>query len=313
VNTVKELCQVGLSTYNIAKKLKLQLKDVKKEIKINNYKLEKVDFSFNLEQDVQDLHILGVSHKNISQRFKISRDKVDKISYNLVPNNYDEDYILNYNIFDKLDSDAKNYWLGFIFGICKNDINTLNFIVDEKSLLEKFCNFINLDLKYISQTELLNSKKQIYYRYMLEIKNKHVCETLQKLGLSTNKYKTIYPTFNHESQNRNFIRGLFDARGHLTMSSSNNEWKLRLPNNQLICNEVQLQIKNHTCRDVRPANFQEVPKSVILEATGNEQVAAICDWLYDNSTDNIRSDYLYNKFNELKSQQNNRSFLKSRI
>jgi hypothetical protein len=126
--------------------------------------------------------------------------------------------VYNENYFEKIDSEDKAYFLGFIFadGSIINDVNkfryqvTLKLHIKDKHILESFIESINGEM-------LLWKHNQ---RDIVEVKfsGKKMVNDLINLGVIQNKTFTLqYPTIN-ESLERHFLRGYFDGDGCIRIS-----------------------------------------------------------------------------------------------
>ena len=148
-----------------------------------------------------------------------------KINYILKKNNIQKSfsesrrkYNLDINYFDEIDTPNKAYILGFLYADGYNNrINNtvvLSLKREDEEILEKI------------NTELKNEKPIYRYdyinnydgkeRHMSEVifASKHMCESLEKLGVIQNKTFTItFPNFLKENLYPHFIRGLFDGDG----------------------------------------------------------------------------------------------------
>lgn len=119
---------------------------------------------------------------------------------------------VNRYIFEKIDTEEKAYWLGFLYadgsvGSTDNRIE-LGLAEIDKNHIEKFKNFIGLDNK-ISYREKSKS-----YRYAF--KDKIFKEILIKQGCVPKKSLILkFPTEEQVPNNliRHFIRGYFDGDG----------------------------------------------------------------------------------------------------
>lgn len=125
----------------------------------------------------------------------------------------------NKNIFNKIDTEEKAYWLGFLYadGSVGSNDNRVELGLAEKDYnhLVKFKNFIGLNnsISYRPQTKS--------YRY--SFKDKTFKENLIKLGCIPQK--SLILKFPSEEQVptyllRHFMRGYFDGDGHFTNTDS---------------------------------------------------------------------------------------------
>lgn len=130
---------------------------------------------------------------------------------------------VNETVFDKIDTEEKAYWLGFMFadGFVLSTDNTIGLDLAEKDFhhLEKYKLFLNFtgNLR-ISNTNFPNSK-----RVRLEFSSKHMKQTLIQLGCTPKKSLTlIFPDasiFSDITLIRHFIRGYVDGDGCLTFQN----------------------------------------------------------------------------------------------
>lgn len=149
---------------------------------------------------------LGVHRSCILQRFKKQGIKVE---------NFQNSLRFNENIFDKIDSEEKAYWLGFIYadGYISNRDNNKKYGF-ELSLALKDFNHLEKFNKFISNKAIVKCDS---YRCRVMFSNKHVWNTLNNYGCTPNKSLTLkFPDkniFSNENLIIHFIRGYFDGDG----------------------------------------------------------------------------------------------------
>lgn len=134
----------------------------------------------------------------------------------------------NEHVFDKIDSEEKAYWLGFIFA--DGSIGSTPLQEDKKATytmelslkgedsehLEKFNIFMGYDGNNV---KISNSKcnEKIFKRCRWKIANKHLWNTLNDLGCTPCKSLSLkFPNesiFESKDLIRHFIRGYFDGDG----------------------------------------------------------------------------------------------------
>lgn len=130
---------------------------------------------------------------------------------------------VNETVFDKIDTEEKAYWLGFMFadGFILSTDNTIGLDLAEKdfSHLEKYKRFLEFtgELK-ISNTNFPNSK-----RVRLEFGSKYMKQILIQYGCTPKKSLTLkFPDINIFSNKelvKHFIRGYVDGDGCLTFQN----------------------------------------------------------------------------------------------
>lgn len=208
--------ETGISLYNVLKHLKHE------GVNVYNKKNE-VKWNVN---DFVDLYNKGYSLVEIGKQFNLSTATVSnalkKINFKVV--NKQNETKFNENVFDVIDSEEKAYWLGFIYadGYVSNSRNTfeLSLGLKDKNHLLKFARFMSYE----------NNVKIDNYRCRFIVVNKHLKQTLVKLGVVPNKSLILtFPNtlqiplklFNH------FIRGYYDGDGTI-LTKETSKTKLRV-------------------------------------------------------------------------------------
>lgn len=127
-------------------------------------------------------------------------------------------YALNENYFDEIDTSNKAYILGFLYADGYNNrINNsvvLSLSKEDREILEKISEEVGSN-KPLFESDYVN-KNDGTERHMLilTMASKHMCESLEKWGLTQNKTFTItFPDFLREDLIPHFIRGYFDGDG----------------------------------------------------------------------------------------------------
>jgi len=131
------------------------------------------------------------------------------------------------NFFDKIDTEEKSYWLGFLFAdgyvrIRKDKYGELKLKLQYRDInhIELFKNHINsnnviktVDEKYKYKGEIKTTKSSTFSIYSTKIVN-----DLINLGCTENKSKTIiFPDDLPKELIRHFIRGFFDGDGCVSL------------------------------------------------------------------------------------------------
>lgn len=155
----------------------------------------------------------GVSRWTITDRFK-------KLGIDIT--NKQNRCKFNNKIFDKIDTEEKAYWLGFIFAdgyigstpLQNNKKSVYNFeislqLTDVKHL-QKFKEFINYEKEVVTDS----------YRCRIMFANKYFWTVLNNYGCTPKKSLTLkFPEvsiFENENLIKHFIRGYFDGDGCLS-------------------------------------------------------------------------------------------------
>lgn len=132
-------------------------------------------------------------------------------------------YTLNKTYFSNINTPAKAYILGFIFGdgcITNKFHSTLAIYVKDLDILE----YIKKELEYTGPIHTYDNHGTA--KYSLRITNKILCRDLMSWGCTPNKAKTLrFPTNIKNKYIKYFITGLFDADGYVHIPTEDYKWK----------------------------------------------------------------------------------------
>lgn len=232
----------------------------------------------------------GVSHKAIA--VVLEEKGIDRNSaLSVRKHNLDEHY------FDSIDTPNKAYILGLLYSDgnnCKQK-GTVRIQLQEgdRDILEK----IRKELKYSKELTYIDCSKRVYGNgyvsknmYSLDIYSKHMCDTLEKIGVIPNKSLTLtFPECITEDLIPHFIRGYMDGDGHISKKS----YCITLTSTELFCLSVQSYIKNILGIDgkvVDASCHNGITK--VYQICRKEQTKIFLDFIYKNA-----SIYLDRKYN----------------
>lgn len=124
-------------------------------------------------------------------------------------------YYVNDEIFNRIDTEEKAYWLGFICADGHVSDTSLVVEINGKDILhlEKMKKFLQ------SEHVIRNTRKNCV---ILSIGSGKLVQSLRKLGLQGNKTKNLKTPKIDESLLRHFYRGAFDGDGWITSRQSKN-------------------------------------------------------------------------------------------
>lgn len=136
------------------------------------------------------------------------------------------DYTYAEQLYDKVDTEEKAYWLGFLYAdgqvsYCKNTIE-LSLKESDLGAIEAFRSFWHLDDKKIQKKVKKNGNKE-YIGYRFTLDSAKIKNDLIRLGCPDRKTFCIkFPTKEQvpESLIHHFIRGYFDGDGCVTHGST---------------------------------------------------------------------------------------------
>ena len=178
---------------------------------------------FNRDVYIGYIYRQGLSSTEIGRMFKISATTVLKIVRKQgvrVRTNSESKrkYELREHFFDKIDSENKAYFLGFLFadGCNNGKAVVLSLRVSDADTLEKLNKLIYPARPLIFITEKRNGKQ--YKKCSLQINSLHMLEKLLGYGLIRRKTsKLMFPTIPKQFE-KAFIRGYFDGDGGVSVS-----------------------------------------------------------------------------------------------
>lgn len=178
-------------------------------------------------EELKKLNASGLTQKEIIKVLKISRSTLHKTlrRNNMSTPNYHNEIKFDNTVFDKIDTEEKAYWLGFLYadGNVSSTINNVEISLSARDIdhLKKFNIFIKNKADVKIQTSKCNNKE--YLRCRLTITSKYFKNQLIKLGCIPNKSLVLkFPSnkiINKKLVNH-FIRGYVDGDGSITFTKS---------------------------------------------------------------------------------------------
>ena len=160
-----------------------------------------------------EMYLGGMSTAKISKELKISRSRFSSYLKNqgIKVDTMPHKKKINEDIFERIDTEEKAYWLGFLYADGaissgkRNDIE-LSLLLSDKEHLQKFKDFIEFGGKLIVDD----------YRCRVSFKNKKMKQDLIKLGCTPKKSLSLnFPTEEQVPKEliSHFIRGYLDGDG----------------------------------------------------------------------------------------------------
>ena len=211
--------------------------------------------------------------------------------------------IENENIFNKIDSADKAYWLGFLSAdgyITKNNQIGLTLSEIDKEHIEKFRKFIgaNYEIKTYKPSKTAWSENN-YCRLLFTSKTMY--EDLVNLGLTTNKTLDLKRPNIDNKYVLDYIRGFIDADGSLTSYLPKNK-KSKAYNLKITSQEDILLfiLENLNLSHLKIIKYKNKNASYI-SIGGNKQLDDIMDLIYKDS--NYYLDRKYDKYLEFKNSR----------
>lgn len=172
-------------------------------------------------------------------------------------------YDYNRNFFEKIDTEEKAYWAGFIAadGNIRKDFHKLRIELNIQDIkhLEKFRSSIKGNMP-IKEWKRLNN-----HSCYIEVNSVKICKDLFQYGITPNKSLTLEINFEKipYSLQHHFIRGYFDGDGSLNMYEKNGHelWEINFIGTKHFLNYIMKffnkQHKISTCGNNFRFNFKK--------------------------------------------------------
>lgn len=235
---IVELYTNNISITKISKLYNISFWNIRKILIKNNCEIINKQNLVNItDEEAIKLLDKGYSLEKISKEYKCSADclsrRLKKKGF-IIKNNQNERNT-NHSIFEKIDTEEKAYWLGFLYAdgnVSKNFNKTISISLkkDDVIHLQKFKSFVECK----NSIKTLDKFKAVRFNFS----SKKVHKDLINLGCVP--AKSLILTFPSEEQLpkeylRHFIRGYFDGDGCLSYSNNN-----KLSNNPTLYPSVSL-------------------------------------------------------------------------
>lgn len=298
----------GYNLIDIQKKMhftRYKIKKISKELKkIGIIIRRKESYStkkYVLKDEIINLYKeKNMSVINISKKLNISTSHIYNIlKCNNIKVKKTKKYSFNENYFEKIDTEEKAYWLGFIYAdgnVYKNTV-CLKLGKKDKYHLTKFKNNLNATYKIESKNE--------GQAYRILLSSKKLCYDLKKHGVVPNKHdKLIFPNIS-DNLIRHFIRGFFDGDGWICFSKNKFYLSFSSCSSEIILS-IRKIIKNNFKKDgsffVRKYNQFNWKDVFQLSYAAKEDVHKVLNYMYHDV--NIYLDRKYNLFKLYKKECN---------
>ena len=251
---------------------------------------------------IDDYLLKKMSILKISKKFQVSacpitrilkenNVKIRTLSEEALKNSFDDTF------FEKIDTEEKAYWLGFLYAdgyvsarksnFCKTIQYKLTIALAEIEPLNKFKKCIN------ATHTIKNTNKGKYKSFSLNITSQKLYNQLVKLGCYQNKSLTLkFPTEEQVPKEliRHFVRGYFDGDGSVSKTTQkqkrNNATFIYLKSQIQICGTLEfltsllekMPFKASIIKDKR-----KITNTWSLSFSGIKRSYGFYKWLYENS------------------------------
>lgn len=171
-------------------------------------------------EEAKKLFLDGLSLSEIEKQTGFNRKRLSSLlkheGYSIKKNN--QKYNYNEKAFEKIDTEEKAYWLGFLYAdgnirVIGQKALVLSLSAKDEQHLEKFKNFISPEHEIWKEKVFLEATSKTYNSVRLSITNSKIVDDLINVGCVPDK--TFILSFPKLQDNliRHFIRGYFDGDG----------------------------------------------------------------------------------------------------
>ena len=199
-------------------------------------------------------------------------------------------HILNEHKFDRIDTEEKAYWLGFIMADgCITDESRLSLTLqrksDEYNLLLRLQSFLETD-NYINEKTICDKRGFVSESYVFRVTSKVLCNRLKQLKIVTQKTgKECIPRGIPKRLYRHFIRGFFDGDGSLKKSVNRNYLRMNIGScSLLILEQIRDYVQEKTGYKISIYENKKYKRMFyLLESNSKYAVAEFCKLIYRRS------------------------------
>lgn len=195
--------------------------------------------------------------------------------------------------FNKIDTEEKAYWLGFLYadGCVHSNNYEISINITDKEHIEKFKAAIkafNHNITEIQDKRFQNAKTL----YQFSIKDKQLHQDLIKWGCIPQKSLLINKIPNiPRDYVSHFLRGYFDGDGSLHYLRGTNNYRISFVGTKDFLNDIQKELQTNVSLQSNIAG-----KAYVLQIAGRRQIERILNYLYNNSKENNRLNRKYQKY-----------------
>jgi intein-encoded DNA endonuclease-like protein len=304
---IKEVCELykkGNSSIKLADMFGVSKRTILILLRENNIERKTMRELFLEKKDeIVRLHKEGYT---VDQICKMCNTKHETVKPLLKELGYEtasrKKYFYNESVFEKIDTEEKAYWLGFIYADgmitdSKGYLSRLSFGIKDEEHLIKFVEFIN------GSEEMVRSRDSYY---ILDVNSKKICTDLYRLGVVPRKSLVIeFPKEDIVPKHllRHFLRGYFDGDGSIVARRrhyKNKEKKYLVVvssfvGTKMFIEKMQEHFKEELELDKNKAH--NINGVTVEYKKQGVQAMKLLQYMYSDS--NIHLDRKYNKFTAL--------------
>ena len=263
--------------------------------------------SINEQKHIIKLYEYGISTIKIGEMYGLSSSTIAYYLYKqgvkLRDNSINSRlFTVNHNYFEKIDSDDKAYWLGFMYadGYVASKSNQVGLTISKKDInhLEKFRSCLDCNYPIHTYRFYGYSKGNEYCRFI--VTSRKLKDDLIKQGCIKNKTNVLSAPIIREDLIPDFIRGYIDGDGCIAFTHIKGypDWRVKICGTIDILDFIKKYIEENDLAIIR-RYYERKPGQIVktLELTGNNRVKKFLELIYKDST--VFLERKYNKYIEL--------------
>lgn len=233
--------------------------------------------------------------KQLGREFNCSYGTIKNLlnKHNIQSRGNKQGYPRNEYYFNKIDTEEKAYWLGFLYadGCVHTNNYEISINITDRDHVEKFKTAIGAINHKITETndKRFSNAKTLY---QFTIKDKQLHQDLIKWGCIPQKSLLLNKIPNiPRDYVSHFIRGYFDGDGSLYYLQGTNNYRISFVGTKNFLNDIQKEL-------ITNVSLQSggIGKAYTLQIAGRKQVERILNYLYNNSTESIRLNRKYQTY-----------------
>ena len=255
----------------------------------------KIIFTQKQLEDIKNSYLNNESSVSIGKRYnvghKVILKRLHEMGVEIDQRKFVRKYYVDESYFDSIDTPNKAYILGFLYADGNNckDKGTISMSLEEhdKDILEKIRKELKSEkpLEYIDNSKKCNNGYNYKNQYRLSIFSKHICETLEKIGMVPNKSLVLSFPDIREDLIPHFIRGYFDGDGsisqHYVAGKHSPQYVLTITSTESFCKSIS-KIANDTL-DLYVGVYDAACHNGVTRVcsiSGKWVVKKFLDWIY---------------------------------
>lgn len=251
--------------------------------------MKKIEFSQEQIDDILNKYQNNWSQQKIAEQYKVSRTVIKRIlnskKENIIIRKRTTKFKYRQDIFEKIDTVEKAYWLGFLAADgCNyqrqyNASIILNIHQKDIEHLKKFKNFCETDaeIKIYYENEGFSNQTPMC---KLVLNSKKISNDLIDKGIIPNKSLILQPPNIPEKFFKPFILGYFDGDGSISKSSQYNNYTISFQGTKEILEWICKIL--HWDAKLEKRNINSTNNSYYIRCGGTNKPYQILKQLYDS-------------------------------